>query len=187
MFVVSSVLLRRVPGRWRLSFPVRGRSCYRSTAGALLNGAAAGWSMYPPFFREPGTRALDRLMLDRLVGLLGRGPGHVVGFHPEGTRNTSADPYSLLPPHPGVGELVLVARPRVVPVFVTGLGNDIRAQVRSAHHGGPPIRLHFGPAVPDDAYVSVPLRARGYAEVARDLMRRIGELGEADRGAYETE
>ena len=89
MFVVSSLLLRRVPGPWRIYFPVRGRYCYRSAAGALLNGAAAGWSMYPPFFREPGTHALDRVMLERLVGLLQRGPGHVVGFHPEGTRNTS--------------------------------------------------------------------------------------------------
>ncbi len=184
MFVVSSVLLRRVPGRWRLYFPVRGRYCYRSASGALLNGMAAGWSMYPPFFREPGTRALDRLMLDRLVGILQRGPGHVVGFHPEGTRNTSLDPYSLLPPHPGVGELVLAARPRVVPVFVAGLGNDVAEQVRAARRGATRVRVHFGSPVPDDAYATIPARARGHAEVARDLMRRIAALGEEDRERY---
>lgn len=186
MFVVSSVLLRRVPGRWRLYFPVRGRYCYRSFSGALLNGAAAGWSMYPPFFREPGTRALDRLMLARLIAILQRGPGHVVGFHPEGTRNTSTDPYSLLPPHPGVGELVLAARPRVVPVFVAGLGNDIMEQVRASRRGGPPVRVHFGHPVPDETYAGIPARARGHAEIARDLMRRVAALGEEDRETYAT-
>lgn len=184
MFVVSSVLLRRVPGPWRIFFPVRGRYCYHSWKGAALNAVAAGWSMYPPFFREPGTRELDALMLERLAALLREGPGHVVGFHPEGTRNRDPDPWSLLPPHPGVGQLVLRARPQVVPVFLAGLDNDARAQIRDNRPGGPPMRVRFGAPVPADAYEGVPDRMRGHRDIAHDLMRRIGELAADDRSAF---
>ena len=184
LYMVSSILLLQVPGRWRLFFPVRGRYCYQSAKGAVLNAAAAGWAMYPPFFREPGTRALDRLMLERLVELLREGPGNVVGFHPEGTRNQDADPWSLLAPHPGVGELVLAARPQILPVFTAGLTNDVRAFLTSERRVGAPVRVHFGPPVPPGAYDAAPRRARGYVEVARDLMGRIGALAEADRREF---
>ena len=186
LYMVSSILLLQVPGRWRLFFPVRGRYCYQSARGALLNAAAAGWAMYPPFFREPGTRALDRLMLERLMALLREGPGNVVGFHPEGTRNQDDDPWSLLAPHPGVGELVLGARPQILPVFVAGLTNDVSAFLSSERRQGLPVRVHFGPAVPPDAYDAVPRRARGYVEVARDLMARIAALAEQDRAEFGT-
>jgi 1-acyl-sn-glycerol-3-phosphate acyltransferase len=184
MFVVSSVLLRRVPGPWRIYFPVRGRYCYHSWRGAALNALAAGWSMYPPFYREPGTRALDALMLDRLTALLREGPGRVVGFHPEGTRNRGTDPWALLPPLPGIGQLVLRARPQLVPVFVAGLDNDPRAQLRANRPGGPPMRVRFGAPVPADAYADVPDRMRGHLAIAHDVMRRIGELAAADRAVF---
>lgn len=184
LYMVSSILLLRVPGRWRLFFPVRGRYCYQSAGGALLNAAAAGWAMYPPFFREPGTRALDRLMLERLIALLSEGPGNVVGFHPEGTRNQGDDPWSLLAPHPGVGELVLAARPQILPVFTAGLTNDVKAFLTTERRRRSPVRVHFGAPVPADAYDAVPRRARGYVEVARDLMARIAALAEADRAGF---
>jgi len=184
MFVVSSVLLRRVPGPWRIYFPVRGRYCYRSWRGVALNALAAGWSMYPPFYREPGTRALDALMLDRLAALLREGRGNVVGFHPEGTRNRDADPWALLPPHPGIGRLVLRTRPQLVPVFVAGLENDPRRQLQANRPGGPPVRVRFGAPVPADAYDGVPDRMRGHLEIARDVMRRIGELAQEDRRLF---
>jgi len=187
MYVVSSVLLRKVPGPWRIYFPVRGRYCYRSWRGAALNALAAGWSMYPPFYREPGTKALDALMLDRLAAILREGRGHVVGFHPEGTRNQGDDPWALLPPHPGVGHLVLRARPQIVPVFVAGLENDPRRQLAANRPGGPPVRIRFGPMVPPDAYDAVPDRMRGHLEIARDLMRRIAALAEEDRGEWSGE
>lgn len=184
LFVVSSVLLRQLPGPWRLFFPVRGRYCYRSVAGALLNGAGAGWSMYPPFFREPGTHDFDRRMLERLVALLRQGRGHVVGFHPEGTRNRDADPHTLLRPHPGVGEIILAARPQIVPVFVAGLGNNARALIRATYRGGGPVRVHFGPALPDDAFRGLPPRARSYLVVANVVMQQVARLAEEDRALY---
>lgn len=186
LFVVATVLAHETPGPWRFYFPVRGRYCYESVRGALLNATVAGWAMYPPFFREPGTQALDRQMLDRLIALASAGAWHAIGFHPEGTRSRDADPYVLLPPHPGVGQLVLSARPQVVPVFVAGLGNDLRAVWRGGRRGDPLIRVHFGPVVPADAYDETPRRVRGYLSVAQDLMQRIARLGEQDRAIYAT-
>ncbi len=184
LFVVATVLSERAPGPWRFFFPVRGRYCYNSVRGALLNASVAGWAMYPPFFREPGTQELDRQMLDRLVALTATGPWHAIGFHPEGTRNRNADPYTLLPFQPGVGQLVLTSRPQIIPVFVAGLGNDLRAVWRGGRLGERPIRIHFGPLVPTDAYDDMPLRPRGYLGVARDLMSRVALLSEQDRAAY---
>src|SRR6185436_13435431 len=56
------------------------------------------------------------------------GPGNIIGFHPEGTRNKSDDPYSFLPAQPGVGKLILASRPQVIPVFIAGLCNDLPRQ-----------------------------------------------------------
>jgi 1-acyl-sn-glycerol-3-phosphate acyltransferase len=184
LFVVATVLAHEAPGPWRFFFPVRGRYCYNSARGALLNATVAGWAMYPPFFREPGTQALDRQMLDRLVALAGDGAWHVIGFHPEGTRSRDSDPYTLLPPHPGVGQVVLAARPQIIPVFIAGLGNQLGEVWRGGRRGDPLIRVHFGPLVPADAYDATPHRVRGYLSVAQDLMRRIAELGEQDRAIY---
>lgn len=186
LFVVATVLSEQAPGPWRFFFPVRGRYCYNSARGALLNATVAGWAMYPPFFREAGTQELDRQMLDRLVDLTATGPWHVIGFHPEGTRCKDADPYALLPSQPGVGQLVLASRPQIIPVFVAGLGNDLRTVWRGGRRGDSPIRVHFGPLVPADAYDATPLRLRGYLSVAKDLMRRVAVLGEQDRALYAT-
>ena len=42
-----------------------------------------------------------------------------------GTRGKGDSPYELLPAHPGVGQIVLQARPIAVPVFVNGLPNGL--------------------------------------------------------------
>ena len=184
LFAVATVLVRERPGPWRFYFPVRGRYCYHSARGALLNAAVAGWSMYPPFFREPGTKALDRRMLDRLIALASDGAWQVIGFHPEGTRNRSENEWELLPPHPGVGQLVLAARPQIIPVFVAGLSNDLPDQIRAGRRGDREVRVRFGPMVAADAWDGLPHRARGYMTVAQDLMRRIGDLAAQDRARH---
>ncbi len=184
LFVVATVLSEKAPGPWRFFFPVRGRYCYNSARGALLNATVAGWAMYPPFFREPGSQQLDRQMLDRLIALTSSGSWHVIGFHPEGTRSKDADPYTLLPCQPGVGQLVLASRPQIIPVFVAGLGNNLRAVWSGGRRGDRPIRVHFGPLVPADEYEQTPQRLRGYLSVAQDLMRRVALLSEQDRAVY---
>ncbi len=112
------------------------------------------------------------------------GAGNVVGFHPEGTRNKSADPYSFLRPQPGVGRLIKDARPQVVPVFIAGLGNDLFRQVLGNLRGGEPVRIHFGPAIYFKDFQARRDSVRTYKEIADFVMTKIAELGERDRELY---
>jgi 1-acyl-sn-glycerol-3-phosphate acyltransferase len=143
MYVVSTALFRRTRWPKKLFFPVRGRFFYDSVAGMLLNFSMGWWSMYPPFFTGgdspvPEKRAFDKYSMRLLVALCREGAGHVIGFHPEGTRNKSADPYTYLRPQPGVGRLIKEAAPQVVPVFIAGLGNDLLRQILGNWRGGEP-------------------------------------------------
>ncbi|HEV3471497.1 MAG TPA: lysophospholipid acyltransferase family protein [Pyrinomonadaceae bacterium] len=186
MYVVSTVLFRRARGRKQLYFPVRGRFFYDSPAGLLVNFVMGWWSMYPPFFaggENPLTekREFDKFSLRLLAHLCREGAGNVVGFHPEGTRNKSADPYSYLRPQPGVGRLIREARPQVVPVFIAGLGNDLPRQILGNWRGGEPVRVRFGPALDFAGFEGRRDSVRTYKEIADFVMSKIAELGEQDR------
>lgn len=182
-FVVAAVLLRRLPRVTALHFPVKGAYCYEGWPGALLNGAASGFAAFPPFFRRSDTGAADAWALDTLVALCREGGGRVVGFHPEGTRNQGPDPWALLPAQPGVGRLLLEARPQVLPVFIAGLANGWGAQ-RALARAGVPVRLRFGPPIDLAPWDAAPRRLRTYAAVGASVMDRIAELAAADRARY---
>ena len=78
--------------------------------------------------RPPTSRGGSTYALDRMVAELER-PGMLLGIHPEGTRNKSPDPYTLLRAQPGVGTILArSAHTRVVPVFVTGLSNGFGSE-----------------------------------------------------------
>jgi len=186
MYAVSSVLFRRTRWRKRLFFPVRGRFFYDSPVGPFVNFLMGWWSMFPPFFaggENPLTekRAFDKFSMRLLTSLCAEGAGNVIGFHPEGTRNKSSDPYSFLRPQPGVGKLIKDARPQVVPVFIAGLGNDLKRQVLGNWRGGEPIRIHFGPPVDFHEFYEKRDSVRAYKEIADYVMSKIAELGEQDR------
>jgi 1-acyl-sn-glycerol-3-phosphate acyltransferase len=186
MYVVSTVLFRRTGWRKRLYFPVRGRFFYDSPLGLAVNFLMGWWSMYPPFFaggENPLTekREFDKFSLRLLAHLCREGEGNVVGFHPEGTRNKSADPYSFLRPQPGVGKLIREAQPQVVPVFIAGLGNDLPRQILGNWRGGEPVRVHFGPLIDFGAFEGRRDSVRTYKEIADLAMKKIAELGERDR------
>ena len=186
MYAVSSVLFRRTGWRKRLFFPVRGRFFYDNPAGLLVNFLMGWWSMFPPFFaggENPLTekRAFDKFSMRLLASLCAEGAGNVVGFHPEGTRNKSADPYSYLRPQPGVGKLIKDAQPQVIPVFIAGLGNDLPKQVLGNWRGGEPVRIHFGPPVDFEEFYARRDSVRAYKEIAEHVMSKIAELGEQDR------
>jgi 1-acyl-sn-glycerol-3-phosphate acyltransferase len=140
-------VLRRAGVRQRLLFPVRSEFFYDHPLGPLLNLLVSGMSMFPPIFRYGRKRALNARSLDRCLAELSR-PGTAIGFHPEGTRGRGPDAFSLLPPHAGIGRLVLDAPyARVVPVFVLGLGNSVLAELwrnwrRPALHT---VHVSFGP------------------------------------------
>src|SRR5439155_1344364 len=68
-------------------------------------------------------------------------------FHPEGTRNKTDDPYTLLPAQPGAGELALKARPVVVPAFILGMTNHFWTEVKANQRRTPLVIAVFGKPV----------------------------------------
>jgi 1-acyl-sn-glycerol-3-phosphate acyltransferase len=192
MYVVSATLFRQTRWRKQLFFPVRGRFYYQNPAGMFVNLIMGWWSMYPPFFvtgRDPmpEKRAFDKYSLRRLVQLCVEGPGNVIGFHPEGTRNLNDDPYSFLRAQPGIGKLIKEANPQVVPVFIAGLGNNLPKQVLGNWFGGDNIRIHFGQMLDLSDFIARKDHVRTYKEIGEFVMSKIGELGEADRNVMSDE
>ena len=186
MYVVSTTLFRKTRWRKQLFFPVRGRFFYQSPVGMFVNLVMGWWSMYPPFFGGgdkpiPEKREFDKYSFRRLTQLCREGAGNVIGFHPEGTRNQNADPYSYLRPQPGVGKLIKDANPQVVPIFIAGLGNKLAKQVLGNWFGGDKIRIHFGRQIDLAEFMTKKDHARTYKEIAEFVMSKIVELGEEDR------
>ncbi len=181
LYVVMSTLFRRTPG-WRATcFPVRGRYYYQTLGGLCLNGLAAWWTMYPPFFHDPGHRRFDQWSLAQLVELCREGPGRLIGFHPEGTRNQGADPYALLPPQAGVGRLIHQAQPQVLPVFIAGLSNNLPEMIARRWRGGEKVRLWFGAPLDYRQLLDLPPTTPSYRRIAELVMQQIASLGAADR------
>ena len=89
-----------------------------------MNGIMSFGSMYPPIFRERKRLVLNRTGLqERLVH---ENRDMCVGIHPEGTRNKLDNPYELLPPQAGVGQLIQSCQVPVIPAFINGLSNDFK-------------------------------------------------------------
>ena len=186
MYAVSTVLFRRTSWRKQLFFPVRGRFFYQSPLGLLVNLIMGWWSMYPPFFATgdnplPEKRAFDKYSFRLLTELARNGRGNVIGFHPEGTRNKSDDPYSYLRAQPGIGKLIMDAQPQVIPVFIGGLCNSLPRQVARNWTREDVIRIHFGPLLDLTDQLSKPDRLRSHKEIADFVMEKIADLGEQDR------
>ena len=186
MYTVSTVLFRNTKWRKQLFFPVRGRFFYQSPLGLFVNLVMGWWSMYPPFFATgdrplPGKRVFDKHSFRVLTELARVGAGNVIGFHPEGTRNKSDDPYSFLPAQPGVGKLIREANPQVIPVFIAGLCNNLPRQIARNWNRGDVIRIHFGEMLDLSAHMEKPDRLRTHKEIADFVLGKIAELGEGDR------
>ena len=186
MYAVSTVLFRQTSWRKQLFFPVRGRFFYQSPLGLFVNLIMGWWSMFPPFFSTgdhplPEKRSFDKFSFRVLTALGREGAGNVIGFHPEGTRNKSDDPYSFLRAQPGVGKLIMDANPQVIPVFIAGLCNSLPRQVSRNWNREEVIRIHFGRRIDLTEYLSKPNRLRTHKEIADLVMSRIAELGEGDR------
>ncbi len=188
MYTVSSVILRRTRRPVTLFFPVRAKFFYDNPLGWLVNFVMGWFSMYPPFFREAGIakkREFDKYSMRRLIQLCSHGHGHVIGFHPEGKRNVTGGPYEMLPAQPGIGKVIYLARPQVVPVFIAGLGNDLSRQIIGNWTGGPKIRIWFGSPIDLEQYFDKGDRIRTHKEIADFVMAKVSELGEMDRLRFE--
>jgi 1-acyl-sn-glycerol-3-phosphate acyltransferase len=182
LYVVMSTLFRRLPGWRAICFPVRGRYYYQTIGGLCINAMAAWWSMYPPLFHSGGHRRFDQWALSHLADLCREGPGRLIGFHPEGTRNQGTDPYALLPPQPGIGRLMHEAHPQVVPVFIAGLSNSLPDMLRRRFRGGERVRLHFGPALQYQQLLEEAPGAATYRRLAELTMEAIARQAAVDRG-----
>ena len=188
MYAVSTVLFRNTTWRKQLFFPVRGRFFYQNPVGVIVNLIMGWFSMFPAFFATgdhpiPEKRAFDKFSFRVLTELARTGAGNVIGFHPEGTRNKSDDPYSFLRAQPGVGKLIMDARPQVIPVFIAGLCNSLPKQVARNWNHEEVIRIHFGPRLDLSDHLNKPDRLRTHKEIADFVMQKIGELAARDREA----
>jgi 1-acyl-sn-glycerol-3-phosphate acyltransferase len=187
MYTVSSVIFRQTKRPINLYFPVRAKFFYTSPLGWLVNLVMGWFSMYPPFFREEkeaGKREFDKFSLRKLIQIASVGYGTIIGFHPEGKRNLNENPYDFLPAQPGVGAVIIKAKPQVIPVFIAGLGNDLPKQVLGNWTGGEKVRIWFGEPVDLSEFYAKSDRLRTHKEIADFLMTKIAELGEQDREKF---
>ncbi len=187
MYTVSSVLFRQTKRPMNLYFPVRAKFFYTSPLGWFVNLVMGWFSMYPPFFREAKEaekREFDKFSLRKLIKIASEGHGTIIGFHPEGKRNLNDDPYNFLPAQPGVGKVIYAAHPQVIPVFITGLGNDLPKQVLGNWTGGEKVRIWFGAPIDFAAFYEKSDRLRTHKEIGDFLMTKISELGEQDRQKF---
>lgn len=187
MYTVSSVIFRETKRPITLFFPVRAKFFYTQPLGWFVNLVMGWWAMYPPFFREEkevAKREFDKYSLRRLVQICSEGRGSIIGFHPEGKRNLNDDPYDLLPAQPGVGAVIIKAKPQVIPVFIAGLGNDLPKQVLGNWTGGEKVRIWFGEQIDLTEFYEKSDRLRTHKEIGDFLMLKIAELGEKDREKF---
>jgi 1-acyl-sn-glycerol-3-phosphate acyltransferase len=181
MYVISCVLLRNTSWIDGMYFPVRGDYFYERPDGVVVNAIMSAMAMYPPVLRQPGRRAFNQYTVDFIAGAL-KQPGTMVGFHPEGTRNKTDDPYTLLPANPGVGQIIHQARPIVLPAFILGLGNNLPKQVLgNFDRTGEPITIVFGKPMEFDQHYDKPARLRTYKHIADDLRSVMMNLGAEER------
>jgi 1-acyl-sn-glycerol-3-phosphate acyltransferase len=179
LFILGWILIRHPRLRRRVSFPVRANFFYEGPLGLLIGVIFTGGSMFPPFFRSAEKKAMNRLSLSILVDKL-RSPGQMVGFHPEGTRNKTDDPYALLPAQPGAGELALKARPVVVPAFILGMTNSVWTELKANARRERPVIAVFGepvdlPKTPEETRLS------HHKRCADLLNAKIAALGAEER------
>jgi 1-acyl-sn-glycerol-3-phosphate acyltransferase len=186
LYVVTGYLVKRgLPHR--ILFPVRSNFFYDKALGFFVNGVMSFFAMYPPVFRERKRAPLNLAGIDETIRLLRKG-GAFVGLHPEGTRNLSDDPYSLLPGQPGVGRIIHGARVKVLPVFINGLGNDIVKQISSNFtKTGAPVNLIFGAPVDFGDLLDKPGSPRTYREISQRTVDAIHALGQEEKKIRDAE
>jgi 1-acyl-sn-glycerol-3-phosphate acyltransferase len=181
LYVVTCVLLRETKWIERMYFPVRSNYFYERPDGIVVNALMSALAMFPPVLRKPEKRAFNQFTVDYLAETI-EAPGTVVGMHPEGTRGKGADPYTLLPSQPGIGQIVRATRPIVLPVFILGLGNDLYKQVKGNFDGtGEPITVVFGKPLEMQRFFNEAPRLRTYKAIGDYLRDELTKLGAVER------
>jgi 1-acyl-sn-glycerol-3-phosphate acyltransferase len=180
LYVVTAYLVKRgMPHR--LVFPVRSSFFYDKRLGFIVNGVMSFFAMYPPVFRERQRAALNLASLDEVVRLARQG-GAFIGLHPEGTRNKTLDPYTLLPAQGGVGRIIQASRVPVLPVFINGLGNNLPRQVASNfRRRGQPVIVNFGAPMDFGDMLDAPPSPRLHRRISERTLEVISALGQEEK------
>jgi 1-acyl-sn-glycerol-3-phosphate acyltransferase len=180
LYVVISTLVREGFPQ-RILFPVRSNFFYDHPLGFVVNGAMSFFAMYPPIFRDKKKAGLNISGLEDAAALL-RAGGHLVGFHPEGTRNRE-DPYNLLPMRSGVGRLIHSARVPVIPVFTNGLRVDnLPLQIKGNFDGtGTDIHTVFGAPIEFGALLDQPGNQSTFKQIANRVGKDLKALAAEER------
>jgi 1-acyl-sn-glycerol-3-phosphate acyltransferase len=179
LFILGWILIRHHRLGRQVSFPVRSNFFYETPLGLLMGVLFTGGSMFPPFFRSAEKKAMNRLSLGILLEKL-QTPGQMVGFHPEGTRNKTDDPYAMLPAQPGAGELALKARPVVVPAFILGMTNSFWSELKANRRREPPVIAVFGSPI-ELPKLAGETRLSHHKRFADLINERIAALGAEER------
>lgn len=185
---VCTMLLYKSGLKVRMAFPVRSNFFYDNPLGVFVNGVMSWFSMYPPIFRDRKKIALNHTAMSELsTFLLERDVG--AGMHPEGTRNKTDDPYTLLPAQAGIGRLIYKAHVPVIPVFINGLTNTLFYQVLSNFTGrGRKVVVVFGSPIDFGDLLDAPATGRTYRRIAdrtREVLMALGEEEKVHRAEIE--
>ena len=168
----------------KIYFPVRSNFFYEHPVGFAVNLLIGGGALYPPIFRDAARADLNKDAVQRMARLLDE-PGALIGVHPEGTRSKDPDPYKLLPAQPGVGQIILKARPLVVPVFINGLSNSYASDIRDNYRPGirrdGPIIIVFGEPLDYEDLAAQRPRAALYKRTADRVLEAIAALGPREK------
>lgn len=165
-------------------FPVRSDFFYTRLLGIVVNILSCGGAMYPPIFRNPKKRGHTENSIETIIDIL-KQPGVVMGINPEGTRNKSDDPYTLLPFKPGIGRFMHTASPMVIPIFSNGLTNRFSDLFRHSKHPNSrqnhPIIVVFGKPIDYSEYLTETPRVTLYKKIANHVRDEITVCGERER------
>jgi 1-acyl-sn-glycerol-3-phosphate acyltransferase len=183
-YLISAYLESETQLIKNLYYPVRSNFFYDTATGVAINLFGAAMSMYPPVFRQPEKRDFNHYGLRRIAELL-QDPRAVVGVHPEGRRNSSDDPYTFPPAQPGVGKLVMKSWPLILPVFVNGFDESFLKRFTlkgmRAEKNEEPLIIVYGEMIELTEYRERPATLRLQKEIADELLRRVGMLGQIER------
>ena len=177
---LASMVLIKAGLRNRMIYPVRSKFFFDNPLGLIVNGIMSFGSMYPPIFRDRKRLSLNRMGLQEIAWFMTHRK-MCVGIHPEGTRNKTDDPYTLLPPQGGIGQLIHGCQVPVIPAFINGLSNGLAYQVASNFTGkGQPINLVFGAPLDFSEYYEQTGRIP-QKKIAKETWEAIHALGQEEK------
>ena len=182
-FVVCACTFWKTNMSRRILFPVRSNFFYDHPLGPMINVAMSGMTMFPPLLRNGGVArraTFNEYSIQRSIEEL-QVPGTMMGLHPEGTRNKSDDPYSMLRARSGVGRIALASpQAHVIPAFLLGMGNALQKEFRYnwLEADDPKIDAMFGPEIDFSDLRSEPNQKDTAQRASERMMDAIAALAQ---------